>query len=442
MNTAALYNTPGYYYAIAYSLSALVIAITNPRKIKKWKLGVISLCFLLVLLWFMSLTSGARQLIFVLSVVVIIGLLLGYLYMCCDFRLREAAYYCVKAFIYGEFSASLCWQIYFYFLWDESSSVLNLWHIIEMTTVYAILYAIMFFLERYLKKDMDEINITLRELFAVIVIGLSVFCGSNLSYLDKYGLFSGRMAMDVYIIRTLVDLSGVAILYAYHIQVKEMQIHFERDTLQQIMEMQYKNYQISQEGIDLVNQKYHDMKHQIAILKAEADSARATRHLEKMEDEIRIYETQNKTGNQVLDAVLTGKSIYCQKHQIELKFIVEGELLSFMDEMDISALFGNMLENAIESAEKQSDPAKRLIRMRVVGEKQFLRICIENYCDEIIRFRNGMPITTKADKHLHGFGMKSIRKTVEKYGGSAVADQKNNWFELKILIPLEKKETG
>ena len=110
-----------------------------------------------------------------------------------------------------------------------------------------------------------------------------------------------------------------------------------------------------------------------------------------------------------------------------------------MEDMDISALFGNMLDNAIESVCRQKNQEKRLIGLYVTREKQFLRIRTENYCEEKLEFRNGLPVTTKADKHLHGYGMKSIRTIVEKYGGSAVASQKNNWFELKILIPVTER---
>lgn len=46
-----------------------------------------------------------------------------------------------------------------------------------------------------------------------------------------------------------------------------------------------------------------------------------------------------------------------------------------------------------------------------------------------------MPATTKSDKKNHGFGLKSIRYSVEKYGGSVSVDMEKNWFELKILIP-------
>ena len=185
----------------------------------------------------------------------------------------------------------------------------------------------------------------------------------------------------------------------------------------------------------MVNQKYHDLKHQINILKTQSYTGKSTSYLEKMEREIRVYETQNKTGNQILDAVLTNKAMICQNKEIELKFIVDGEALSFMDDMDVSALFGNMLDNAIESAEKQQEKQKRLIWLYVTREKQFVRIRTENYCDEKIHFKNGMPVTTKKDRRLHGYGMKSIKSTVEKYHGSVVAAQENNWFELKILLP-------
>ena len=434
MNTAEVLNTPGYYYAIAYALSVFVIACTNERKLGRWKLAAVSCVQFALLLFFMTETDGVRQELFIPSMMVIVGLLLGYIYICNDFSFREAGFYCVKAFINGEFAASMCWQIYYYLRYVRGMHGEH-WRWVELVLVYAVIFAILTLIELNLKKDLEELHITRRELLVVIIIAASVFAMSNLSYLDQNGLFSGSFVMDIFIIRTLVDLSGIAVLYAYHIQVKEVQIRFEKDALHNIMEMQYKNYQLSKENIDMVNQKYHDLKHQINILKTQSYTGKSTSYLEKMEREIRVYETQNKTGNQILDAVLTNKAMICQNKEIELKFIVDGEALSFMDDMDVSALFGNMLDNAIESAEKQQEKQKRLIWLYVTKEKQFVRIRTENYCDEKVRFKNGMPVTTKKDRRLHGYGMKSIKSTVEKYHGSVVAAQENNWFELKILLP-------
>ena len=434
MNTAEVLNTPGYYYAIAYALSVFVIACTNERKLGRWKLAAVSCVQFALLLFFMTETDGVRQELFIPSMMVIVGLLLGYIYICNDFSFREAGFYCVKAFINGEFAASMCWQIYYYLRYVRGMDGEH-WRWVELVLVYTVIFAILTLIELNLKKDLEELHITRRELLVVIIIAASVFAMSNLSYLDQNGLFSGTFVMDIFIIRTLVDLSGIAVLYAYHVQVKEIQIRFEKDTLHNIMEMQYKNYQLSKENIDMVNQKYHDLKHQINLLKTQAYVGKSTSYLEKMEREIRVYETQNKTGNQILDAVLTNKAMICQNKEIELKFIVDGGALSFMEDMDVSALFGNMLDNAIESAEKQQEKQKRLIWLYVTKEKQFVRIRTENYCDEKIRFKNGMPVTTKKDRRLHGYGMKSIKSTVEKYHGSVVAAQENNWFELKILLP-------
>ena len=434
MNTAEVLNTPGYYYAIAYALSVFVITCTNERKIGRWKLAAVSCAQFALLLFFMTVTDGVRQELFVPSMSLIVLLLLGYIYICNDFSLREAGFYFVKAFINGEFAASLCWQIYYYLRYVRGmQGELLKW--VELILVYAVIFTMLALMELNLKKDLEELHITRRELLVVIIIAASVFAMSNLSYLDQNGLFSGTFVMDIFIIRTLVDLSGIAVLYAYHVQVKEIQIRFEKETLHNIMEMQYKNYQLSKENIDMVNRKYHDLKHQINLLKTQAYVGKSTSYLEKMEREIRVYETQNKTGNQILDAVLTNKAMICQNKEIELKFIVDGGALSFMEDMDVSALFGNMLDNAIESAEKQQEKQKRLIWLYVTKEKQFVRIRTENYCDEKIRFKNGMPVTTKKDRRLHGYGMKSIKSTVEKYHGSVVAAQENNWFELKILLP-------
>lgn len=138
----------------------------------------------------------------------------------------------------------------------------------------------------------------------------------------------------------------------------------------------------------------------------------------------------------MLDAVLTSKSLYCQNNGIGLTCVADGSALNFMEDMDISALFGNILDNAIESVQKLNEQEKRLIHLSVAKQKQFLRIRCENYCEEQLKFENGIPVTTKKDRRFHGFGMKSIKSTAAKYGGSVTTDLKKNWFELRILIPL------
>ena len=435
-------NTPGYYYAISYWLSALVMILVQGRGKKdiwKYLYGALSFISIFTVMFF---TDGIKQMFFMPLMICVFLLMLLYIRMAGELPWRETGFFCAKAFINAEFVASLCWQVHYFYTGDFSglekgTSEQMLWRVLHMVVIYAVLYILIYLIERYLKKDIEELQITRRELLVVYFVLIMVYCISNVSYVDVKSIFSAGTAMDVFIIRTLADLSGMAVLYAYHIQVKEIQMRFEKDTLRNIMDMQYKNYKLSKESIDIVNQKYHDLKHQINLLKSGADSEKAGEYLEQMEREIKIYETQNKTGNKVLDTILTSKSMHCQRHGIELKFMGEGQLLNFMEDMDISALFGNMLDNAIESVVKIKDRQKRMISLHVIQDKQFIRIRTENYCEENVQFQDGIPITTKKDKRFHGYGMKSMKKIVEKYGGSVMAGKANNWFELKILIPMK-----
>ena len=440
---SAVVNTPGYYYAISYWLSASVMILVQGRGKKNvWKYlySVLSFISIFAVMFF---TDGIKQIFFMPLMICVFGLMLLYMKMAGELPWRETGFYCAKAFINAEFAASLCWQIHYFYTGDFSGQEKGTpeqvaWRILHMVVVYAVMYILIYLIERYLKKDIEELQITRRELLVVYFVVIVVYCISNVSYVDVKSIFSAGTAMDVFIIRTLADLSGMAVLYAYHIQVKEIQMRFEKDTLRNITNMQYQNYKLSKESIDIVNQKYHDLKHQINLLKSGADTEKAGEYLEQMEREIKIYETQNKTGNKVLDTILTSKSMHCQRHGIELKFMGEGQLLNFMEDMDISALFGNMLDNAIESVVKIKDRQKRLISLHVIQDRQFIRIRTENYCEEDIQFQDGLPITTKKDKRFHGYGTKSMKKIVEKYGGSVVAGKTDNWFELKILIPMKR----
>jgi len=111
-----------------------------------------------------------------------------------------------------------------------------------------------------------------------------------------------------------------------------------------------------------------------------------------------------------------------------------------METMDICSIFGNALDNAIESVIKLEDKEKRLIHVTVSQQKSFLMIRVENYFEGGLEYAKGQLESTKKEKAFHGYGIKSIRYTVNKYDGAVDIDTKDNWFNLRILIPLENKE--
>ena len=72
----------------------------------------------------------------------------------------------------------------------------------------------------------------------------------------------------------------------------------------------------------------------------------------------------------------------------------------------------------------------------MAAQKGFIMIRFENYFEGELDYDNELPETTKSDSQNHGFGLKSIRYSVQKYGGAVRISNNDNWFQLQILIPL------
>lgn len=429
-------NTPGVYYFLAYFLSSCLYISLNPKRFKGAKLAGILLLFFVVLGSIMISTDQITVVLFIPCVLLEIFILWLSIYICCDFSWRNATYFCIRAFILGEFAASLEWQLYYYGLTNLHLEPKLGYNLLFLLISHTVVFGTMYFLEKRYAERNSTFQVTGKDIGISAFLGIFVYVLSNMSYVFENTPFSSRFPTEIFIIRTLTDLGGVGMLFAYHMQLQELNMRVEKNFLENILHMQYQNYKISEESIALVNQKYHDLKHQIALLRSVTDLEEKNAYLDWLEQEIRTYEAQNKTGNKVLDTILTTKSLQCQNQGISLTCVADGKEIEFMHPMDISALFGNALDNAIESVKKIADPDKRLIHLSVARQKGFLRIRVENCYEGELRFENGIPRTTKADRKFHGFGMKSIQRIAEKYNGSVTIDTEDGWFELRILIPL------
>lgn len=431
----AIRDIPRFYTGVAEWIACVTAIISLKKRITGWKLWLTGICALVVQVVFMIATADVPyDLLWILCMVVAALLMFGFIWGTCDISLVDAVYCTAKSFLLAEFMASLEWQIYCFF-WSESEAVFPI-KLLLMVGIYVVVSMIMIQLDRKSTPVGHDLDITVREMITVISIVVIVFIISNLSFVSIHTPFSGLYDSEIMNIRTIVDLGGLSVLYAYFVQCGELRIRNELEAMQNIFKNQYQQYQQSRENIDILNRKYHDFKHQIAALRAETDVEKKNSYLDEMENEIKTYEAQNKTGNHVLDTVLTSKSLLCARKHITLTSVVDGKLLDFMDTMDLCSIFGNALDNAIEYEQQLQDRAKRLIHLSVSAQKGFVLIRVENYFEDQLDFKDGLPITTKVDKSMHGFGMKSMRYAAEKYSGTLTASVTNNWFELKILLPI------
>ena len=201
----------------------------------------------------------------------------------------------------------------------------------------------------------------------------------------------------------------------------------ENALLRTMGELRERQYAESKETIELINQKAHDIRHQLGKMNLADDS--------ELREVVSIYDSAVKTGNETLDTLLTEKCIFCERHQITLSCMIDGDCLQFMSVGDICAIFGNALENAIEAVMQIKEKEKRIISFRVRERMGMVAANIDNNYAGTVKLVDGMPRSSKNDDRYHGFGVKSIRRTAEKYGGEATVTV-DDQFHLSILIPI------
>lgn len=210
----------------------------------------------------------------------------------------------------------------------------------------------------------------------------------------------------------------------------------EKLLLEQQCFVKYKEqYEMSQENINLINHKCHDLKHQIAALRHMEDEHTRDRQIKELEKAVLIYDAMVHTGNEVLDTIITEKSLYCEQKGIVLACVADGKAVGGMDPVDIYTIFGNALDNALECVAKFEDKTKRTISVIVTERANMLLFQFENYYETLSGNEEKGFRTTKEQNGYHGFGLKSIEHTAEKYGGIMNVCTDNHIFLLQVMIP-------
>lgn len=430
-------DIPRFYTALAEWIACILFLLPMKKKYDTKKTAGMAGIFLLVQSVFLVGTDNVPIYLWVPCMVMAVAMMMGFLYLTCEIEISDVAYFGMIAFALAEFMAATEWQI-ISFVWKGKLPGGFLRGALLLLVYGLIAFCFYHLVHVHLPSD-GRLAVTRKEFFSGVIIAVAVFAVSNIGFISDTDVEVGYFSYPLGFIRMLVDAGGLAILYAHLIQCSEFRVRSELEAVQSVLQNQYVQYKQSRESIDLINYKYHDLKHQIAYLRSERDSAKREAYLDRMEEEIKQYEAQNKTGNAVLDTVLTSKSLYCAKHDITFTCVADGTLLEFMDVMDICNIFGNALDNAIECELKIPDKEKRLIHVTVSKQKNFLILRFENYFEGNLKTKDGDILTTKDEKEHHGYGIKSIRYIINKYDGALTVETKENWFEMKALIPIKNK---
>lgn len=158
----------------------------------------------------------------------------------------------------------------------------------------------------------------------------------------------------------------------------------------------------------------HDMKKHLNAIRALNENAQIDAYLRQMSACLREYSQIGNSGNRMLDIICSKCAAECENNHIEFHTDFRSANFTYIENFDLVTIFGNLLDNAVESAAKAEH---RVISVTAVQKNALDVVTILNSCDTPPLADNKELKTTKANRELHGLGLRSVAKVLKKYGG-------------------------
>lgn len=202
---------------------------------------------------------------------------------------------------------------------------------------------------------------------------------------------------------------------------------------EQLLHQEKKHYESVKDNIEIINMKCHDIKRQLSSLQGKLTDE----EIAALQEAVKIYDSNIKTGNEILDVIIYQKQLYCENNGIRLSCIADGACLAGLPPPSLYALVSNALENATEAVAKISDPEKKVISFCVKKENGCAVMEVTNYFSVQPETDGANLQTSKSDKVHHGYGIKSMRYITENLGGTLDISTEDDIFYLTVKIPLQ-----
>lgn len=231
-------------------------------------------------------------------------------------------------------------------------------------------------------------------------------------------------------------LSAFTILILYQSILAEAKQSEETRVMEELFVHEKEHYEESKESLEELNRRTHDLKQRLSSFEGRL----TTEEVASLKEAIALYDSDIKTGNEVLDAVLYEQKSLANKAGISLSCIADGSSLAFFEGKHLYSFFSNALTNAREAEEKLTDSEKKIIDLSVRKEQDFVLIEIVNYCLEDAPGSPDFLTSNKSDGTHHGYGSQSMRYIISLYQGNLSFRKTGELFFLSAKIPLPEAQ--
>ena len=238
--------------------------------------------------------------------------------------------------------------------------------------------------------------------------------------------------------KSLVSMSVVIaiLIFVMILWVKNRILQEENNTLVMEEQLQHQKYCEMIEVMEQNQELIHDTKHHFLIVQEylkNEEYENLQKYVKQISDEFQRTVPKVYTGIKILDFILEQKRVVAQKSGI--RYEIDTMLLTGIPttEQETCALFGNLLDNAIEACCLVKTEEK-WIKIQIQQINQLLSIELLNTFEIPCIRKQGVFETIKEERSVHGYGIKSMRRIVDKYQGNITYEEKEKIFTTKITF--------
>ncbi len=308
---------------------------------------------------------------------------------------------------------------------------------LEIVILMKVISFIIIVAAEYMLRNRREFRF--RDIYSFLTSGLSSVLILIVVCYNYYHMEDRNLALALFIASVVLSLALIfnTGLISRYVQMKEAE--YKRE--QSLYELRLKNsyYQEKLVEEEKIREIYHDFKNHLLLLEANlGQTDQAKEAIRKLSGKISDYEDFYSTGHEMLDIIIKEKMKTIKKEGIEVQLDVDMQSGSFLELLDISTIFGNLFDNAIEASVRISrEDIKKRISLKVKAQNRFLVIKMSNPV-EAPDYGTRFP-STKENAEDHGFGIANIRKSVIKYDGECNYGYEGTEFVFRIIIPFPER---
>ncbi|MGL5650793.1 MAG: sensor histidine kinase [Paraclostridium sp.] len=256
---------------------------------------------------------------------------------------------------------------------------------------------------------------------------------NNILYMSKISSFIE------YVFPYILGITNIILIFIVANSIKSEKEKVKLELVNEKLDMQYKYYLMVKESQEKMKRVYHDMNNHMENIRSLKNSSEdVNEYINNIEDEVKNNKNIYNTGNALLDIILYEKSKDCIKNNIYFNVGIDFSKCEFIDMIDISSIFSNLIDNAIEACNKIDDNnIEKYITIKGTFIKSYYVVRCENSKTNKVIIRNNKILTSKKDKFLHGIGLDSIKSSIKKYNGELKIKNSKFKFITSIHIPFE-----